>query len=405
MTEATVPPTQNALIDAVKDQLDVLIRVCNRLNDPQPADYILDDLLTETRQLVNAEAGTVLLRQDGGLRFVCCHNDRREELCIKPEYSAATAGIMRRTILPLNARSLAGFVATQGEPLRIDDAYGIEHGAPYTFDDSVDQSTGYRTRSMLVIPLSASGTDPIGVMQLINKRDPASSDIMPFGEWDEHIATALSSMATLLVKNAQLHESLQKVHLDTIFRLAQAAEFRDDDTGAHIQRVSMYCELTARAMGMEHEFCQRILFASPMHDVGKLGIADAVLKKPGKLTDDERAHMCEHTVMGAKILQGSTDRLIQMAERIAMTHHEKWDGTGYPNKLKGEEIPIEGRITAVADVFDALTSARVYKPPFPIEKSFSIIQEDSGTHFDPRVVEAFMSMRSSVSDIYDAYRD
>ncbi len=404
MSELTAPSDQNAVIDAVRDQLDVLIRVCNRLNDPKPADLVLDDLLTEIRKLVNAEAGTVFLKQDGGLRFVCCHNDTREDMCIKPEYRSATSAEIRRTIIPLNKHSLAGFVATQSKPLRIDNAYKISTNASYTFDDSVDKSTGYNTRSLLVIPLTASGGDPIGVIQLINKRND-SGEIVAFGEWDEHIATALSSMATLLVKNAQLHERLQRVHLDTIFRLAQAAEFRDNDTGAHIQRVSMYCELTAQAMGLPHEFCQRILFASPMHDVGKLGISDAVLKKPGKLTDEERAHMCEHTVMGAKILAGSTDELIQMAERIAITHHERWDGNGYPNKIGGEAIPLEGRITAVADVFDALTSARVYKPPFPIEKAFAILEEDSGTHFDPAVVEAFMSMRGSVQDIYDAYQD
>jgi len=167
----------------------------------------------------------------------------------------------------------------------------------------------------------------------------------------------------------------------------------------------MYCELIARAMEMPVEFCRKILFASPMHDLGKLGISDAVLKKPGKLTEEERQEMCDHTVMGAKILEGSTDELLQMAERIAITHHERWDGNGYPNKIAGEAIPIEGRITAVADVFDALTSARVYKPPFSLEKAYAIIEEETGAHFDPRVVEAFFRVRQSIEDIHGVYHD
>ncbi|HVZ94876.1 MAG TPA: HD domain-containing phosphohydrolase, partial [Phycisphaerales bacterium] len=227
--------------------------------------------------------------------------------------------------------------------------------------------------------------------------------IGPFGENDQHIAMALASMAAMVVRNAQLQAEVHRLHLDTIFRLANAAEFRDSDTGAHIQRVSLYCETIARQLGMPTEWCQQLLFAAPMHDVGKLGVADAVLNKPGPLTDEERKIMMGHTTIGAAILKGSENEVLQMAERIAMSHHEKWDGSGYPSGLRALEIPIEGRITAVADVYDALTSKRVYKPSMPNEKAFSIIQAGRGIHFDPQVVDAFIASREAIEDIQEAY--
>lgn len=404
MTASLVSPGQEGLYGALKDQMDVLIRVCNRLNDPRPTKQILDDLLNEMQSVVGAEAGTVFERQRDGLRFVCCNNDTRDDLRVTPYCDGKLASEFKSRVIPLTTTSLSGYVATTGRTLRIDDAYKIPKDAPYSFDTSVDRNSGYRTRSLLVIPLSVGGKEPLGVVQLINKRDEAG-ELVPFTESDEQIATSLTSMASLLVKNAKLHEQLQQVQLDTIFRLAQAAEFRDNDTGAHIQRVSMYCELIARTLGMDEAFCRQIMFAAPMHDVGKLGIPDSVLKKPGRLDEAEFDVMRTHTTIGAKILSGSEDDLMNMSERIALSHHEKWNGQGYPSGLAGEEIPIEGRIAAVADVFDALTSKRVYKKAMPIERAFEVIESDAGIHFDPSVADAFLRNRRAVSDIREAYRD
>lgn len=404
MSGPLASPNNTETVDALRDQMDVLVRVCNRLNDPRPTDQILDDLLKEAQELLGAEAGTVFVRQGDGLRFVCCQNSARGDLRVKPDCRSDLGSGFKRNVIPLTPSSLAGYVATTGESLRIEDAYAIPDEAPYSFDTTVDKASGYTTRSLLVIPLASSGSEPIGVLEFINKRDE-NGGVIPFEETDEQIATALTAMASLLVKNTQLHEHLQKVQLDAICRLAQAAEFRDDDTGAHIQRVSMYCEMIARELGMPDEFCKRILFAAPMHDVGKLAIPDAVLKKPGKLDEDEFDVMRTHTKIGGRILSGASDELIRMAERIALSHHEKWDGSGYPKGLSGDSIPIEGRITAVADVFDALTSRRVYKPPFPFEKAFQIIESDAGVHFDPDAVRAFLEHRDSVVDIHEAYAD
>jgi putative two-component system response regulator len=247
------------------------------------------------------------------------------------------------------------------------------------------------------------GQSPIGVMQVINRRGPEGAT--PFSPADLQVARALASMAAILVRNAQLRSEVQRLHLDTIFRLATAAEFRDGETGAHIQRVSMYSEILARQLGMPAAWCQTVLFAAPMHDVGKLGVPDAILQKPGPLTPEERASMQRHAVIGAQILSGSPSPLLQTAERIALTHHERWDGRGYPNGLSGAAIPIEGRITSVADVFDALTSARPYKKPIPFPRAVEMVREGRGTQFDPAVIDALDACIGQIEEIHLVYRD
>ena len=200
-------------------------------------------------------------------------------------------------------------------------------------------------------------------------------------------------------------DKIKAASLDTIYRLARAAEFKDEDTGAHIQRVSHFAAVVARQMGLGNEYAESILYATPMHDVGKIGIPDHILLKPGKLEADEWKTMKQHTVMGAKILEGSQADFIKLAENVALTHHEKWDGSGYPNGLKGSGIHLAGRITAIADVFDALTSKRPYKEPFSLEKSFSIIKDGQGNHFDPDVVDAFLAVQDEILEIKERYKD
>lgn len=200
-------------------------------------------------------------------------------------------------------------------------------------------------------------------------------------------------------------DKIKAASLDTIYRLARAAEFKDEDTGAHIQRVSHFAAVVARQMGLGNEYAESILYAAPMHDVGKIGIPDHILLKPGKLEADEWKTMKQHTVMGANILEGSQADFIKLAENVALTHHEKWDGSGYPNGLKGSDIHLAGRITAIADVFDALTSKRPYKEPFSLEKSFSVIKDGQGNHFDPDVVDAFLAVQDEILEIKERYKD
>jgi putative two-component system response regulator len=188
-------------------------------------------------------------------------------------------------------------------------------------------------------------------------------------------------------------QDLHNAQLETLQRLALAAEYRDDDTGLHTRRVGANAGGIAKILGWPQEQVDLITRAAPLHDVGKIGISDAILLKPGKLTDEEFDIMKEHTAIGAKMLSGSTSPWLQMAEEIALTHHERWNGKGYPLGKAGEEIALTGRIVAVADVFDALTHERPYKKAWPVEQALTEIKSQSGRQFDPRVVDAFLDVQ------------
>ena len=208
---------------------------------------------------------------------------------------------------------------------------------------------------------------------------------------------------TALLRQALL--DLKGSSLETIFRLTQAAEYRDEDTGEHIQRMSNYAAAVARKLGLGDNTIEWVLHAAPMHDIGKIGIPDSILLKPGKLDADEWEIMKQHTIIGGKILADSKAGYIRLGEVIALTHHEKWDGSGYPRGLKGREIPLVGQIVAIADVFDALTTRRPYKEPFSLEKSYAIIREGRGSHFKPDVVDAFFDIEEEILAIKERYKD
>ena len=194
----------------------------------------------------------------------------------------------------------------------------------------------------------------------------------------------------------QALETIKAASLDTIYRLSVASEYKDEETGAHIQRMSLYCVAVARRMGLDKGTIATILHAAPMHDLGKIGIPDVILTKRGKLDPLEWDIMKQHTVIGSRILEGSDAEIIKLGEIIARYHHEKWDGSGYPQNLKGVEIPTVSRIAAIADVFDALTSKRPYKEAFSVEKSLAILREGKGSHFDPEVVDAFFAVQDEI---------
>ncbi len=194
------------------------------------------------------------------------------------------------------------------------------------------------------------------------------------------------------VKILEHVEEVERSQLEVLERLARAAEFRDDDTGQHTQRVALAAALLARQLGLDEKQASLIQRTAPLHDVGKISISDLILLKPGKLTAEEFETIKTHAEVGGALLSGGRSELVQMAERIALTHHERWDGSGYPQGLQGEAIPIEGRILAIVDVFDALTHARPYKSAWPVEKAVAEIVSQSGRQFDPRVVEAFLTL-------------
>lgn len=192
---------------------------------------------------------------------------------------------------------------------------------------------------------------------------------------------------------------------ELLFRMSRAAEFRDPETGAHIQRIAHYSQLIARRLGLPVDDQELILRTAPMHDIGKIGIPDGILLKPGKLTPEEFDEMKRHTVIGHELLSGSESLVFQTAAVIAVSHHEKFDGSGYPYGIKGEAIPLFGRIVAVADVFDALTSVRPYKPAWPLERAQAYLRENMGNHLDPACVDAFFAAWDEVLDIHARYQD
>lgn len=201
------------------------------------------------------------------------------------------------------------------------------------------------------------------------------------------------------------YKELSEAHNEILFRLGRAAEYRDNETGAHIRRIGEYGRLVALALGVNAKLAATIANAGMMHDVGKIGIADEILLKPGKLTPEEFDEMKKHTLIGADLLKGVNSELIREAEKIALSHHEKFDGSGYPAGQKGEEIPLGGRIVAVVDVYDALTSRRPYKEPWPNEKACDLLRAESGKHFDPKVVDAFFSVYDSILEVQEKMKD
>lgn len=211
--------------------------------------------------------------------------------------------------------------------------------------------------------------------------------------------------ALLEQKVAERTHELDSTRLQVIRRLGRAAEFRDNETGLHVVRMSKFAVILARSLGWSDEECELLLHASPMHDLGKIGIPDHILLKPGKLTTDEYSVMQEHAQIGATLLEGDDSPLFTLAREIAESHHEKWDGSGYPRGLAGEAIPLSGRITALADVFDALTSSRPYKKAWAIEDALSFIKDQSGRHFDPVLVEHFERCLPEILVVRQAYLD
>ncbi len=225
---------------------------------------------------------------------------------------------------------------------------------------------------------------------------------------DQQTADRGALEAAVAARTAELSQSveaLRSAHLETVTRLVRAAEHKDEDTGSHVVRIGHYSAIIGAHLGMTSEEVEQLRLAAPMHDVGKIGIPDKILLKPGPLDDAEWEIMRRHPVMGQQILEGSDSPLLQVAETIALTHHERWDGTGYPRGLRGEEIPLVGRIVAIVDVFDALTTERPYKKAFPLSKALDILNEGRRSHFDPEITDAFFEALDEILEVGERYAD
>lgn len=225
------------------------------------------------------------------------------------------------------------------------------------------------------------------------------------GRMEQMVRDRTQELWTAIARLEAAEKEIRESREETIQRLARAAEFRENETARHIQRMSHYCGLLAELMGSDLDRIDMVRVAAIMHDVGKIGIPDRILMKPGSLNDEEWEVMKGHAEIGYRILGGSDSPFLELAASIALTHHEKVDGSGYPQGLEGDDIPVEGRIAAIADVFDALTTDRVYKSAYPIGKAVEIMQEDSGKHFDPELLDLFLNNLDRALAIREEYPD
>ncbi len=223
-------------------------------------------------------------------------------------------------------------------------------------------------------------------------------------ELERMVTVRTEALRAAIDETSRAQHNTHEAHLDTIRRLTIAAEYRDADTAGHIERIGLYSEVVAGVLGLAPGEVASIRHAAPMHDVGKLGVPDRILLKPGALDEDEWQIMRSHASVGARILAGSSSAVIQMGERIALSHHEKWDGSGYPQGISGEQIPCEGRICAVVDVFDALTMDRPYRKALGEEQVLGMLKADSGAHFDPDILDAFFTALPRIREIQASMR-
>ncbi|MHA6260079.1 HD domain-containing phosphohydrolase [Sporosarcina sp. CAU 1771] len=289
-----------------------------------------------------------------------------------------------------------GHCVTTREPIIVSDAY-----LDARFNKKVDLETGYRTCSVICIPFQNAEGTVIGVFQAINKM---TADKI-FHERDLETLKLAASYAGTTLESSILRNELIETQREIIEIMGEIGESRSQETGNHVRRVASYSYLLATLYGLPKEEAMQLKLASPMHDIGKVAIPDRILLKPGKLTDEEFEAMKKHSEIGYNVFKHSQRDLLRVAATIAHEHHERWDGTGYPNKLVGEEIHIWGRITAIADVFDALGSERVYKKAWSIEKILAYMIEQRARQFDPELIDLFLLHSDQFIQIRDQYND
>ncbi|KQX47074.1 HD domain-containing phosphohydrolase [Paenibacillus sp. Root444D2] len=298
---------------------------------------------------------------------------------------------------------LVGYAVTNDKAVFIHDAYSNEEYKSYLLNGALrtDQQTGYRTKALLVIPFRNSQGEIMGAYQAINKLTASEQ----FSDKDMEYLTLASSYAGKSLESALLTNEIEETQKEIIFRMGEIGESRSKETGNHVKRVAEYSYLLALGLGMSQEEAELLKMASPMHDIGKVAIPDSILNKPGNLTDEEFKLMQNHTRIGYNLLKNSNRHILKTAAVVAYEHHEKWNGRGYPRGIKGEDIHIYGRITAIADVFDALGSERVYKKAWELDRILTLFKEEQGEHFDPKVVDAFFQQLPAILRVRDQYSD
>lgn len=402
------------------EKLHLLVKMDSDINRIQDLDYLLEEILRCSRLMTNADAGSIYIIQDGRLHIRYAQNET-----LQARLSPGEKLLYSIFSLEIDNNTLSGYVAMTGEMVNIPNAYEIPSERPYRFDSSYDKITNYRTVSILTVPLKINTGEILGVIQIINARDKRGK-IRPFTKDDELVVSHFAGNAAIALQRAKLTRTI-------ILRMIRMAELRDPkETGPHVNRVAGFAaeiyERWATKKGYSRREIEKNLdtfrMAAMLHDVGKVAVSDTILKKPGRFTPEEYEEMKKHTVAGALLFADKQSEFDEMARIVALTHHENWDGTGYPGPvdlntgkplaldasgknrgLRGEDIPIWGRIVALADVYDALRSHRVYKEAWQEDKVLEEMERMRGTKFDPELVDVFFEVVPVLRQIGERYPD
>jgi HD-GYP domain-containing protein (c-di-GMP phosphodiesterase class II) len=402
-----------------EEKFNELIRFGIELNEVRDVDILLERILYRARRFLHADAGSIMIRERDNLSFVHSQNDTLQSKL--PEGEKLAYQLFR---IRISRSSIAGYVALTGRILNIEDAYDIPQSVPYRFNHAYDDLTNYRTVSVLAVPLATMKNEIIGVMELINAKDE-EGNIVPFNRDDDRYILNFANNASMILQRALMTRAL-------ILRMISMAELRDPmETAPHVNRVGAYSielyERWARKRKINKNEIEKnkdiLRLAAMLHDVGKVAISDLILKKPAKITRQEYEIMKQHTILGAMLFKMKQSDIDEMSAIVALNHHENWDGTGYPGHVnpetglptrvdennnpvpkKGEEIPIFGRIVALADVFDALSTKRVYKEAWAREDVITEIKRLRGKKFDPELVDIFIESLPAFEAIQAEYK-
>ncbi|MCL2320424.1 MAG: HD domain-containing protein [Treponema sp.] len=413
-------------MSAKKMSLKSIMQVDCELIQIQDLDLLLERILLEARNVLHADAGSIYVKEmvdENGTRVEKLVIRYSQNETLQKELPPGQKLIYSVFSIPVNEKSLAGYCAQTRKLVNVTDAYNLPSGVPYSFGKTYDEIAGYRTSSILTVPLKTAEGALLGVIQIINAKDGNGNSI-PFSKNDEFLISHFAVNATMALQKAQIIRTM-------ILRMIKMAELRDPkETGAHVNRVAGYAVEIYDRWASHHgvsedkkdKFKDNMRIASMLHDAGKVAISDVILKKPARFTPEEYQVMQNHTVFGAALFDDPQSALDNLSREIAFTHHENWDGTGYPGWVdpvtglplktgtdgkalgkKGEEIPLPGRIVSVADVFDALCSRRVYKEPWTEEDVLMEMRNLSGIKFDPELVEVFFEILPSIKQIQNLY--
>ncbi|MBI3593107.1 MAG: HD domain-containing protein [Nitrospirae bacterium] len=405
-----------------KQKLRQIIELGQEITRVRDIDLLLERILTVARQFVDADAGSIYIKEGNRLKFSYTQNET-----LQKKLPPGKKLIYSTFSIPVNNESIAGYVADAGEMLNILDVYKLPEGSPYLFNKEYDEISNYRTKSVLTFPLKTHRGEVIGVLQLINAMDE-DGNIIPFAKEDEPFIMHFANNAAIAIERALMTRAI-------ILRMIRMAELRDPkETGPHVNRVAAYAveiyETWAERRGINKDEIEKnrdvLRMAAMLHDVGKVAISDTILKKPARLDHDEFKIMKQHTYLGARLFSDPYSDFDETASIVALNHHERWDGNGYPGYInpvsgqpiagyenrdgeaqgkKGEEIPPFGRLVAIADVYDALSSRRVYKESWDEGRVVETLQSEAGKHFDPEMVEALLSSIDIIRAISQRYPD